>query len=281
MATSRLDFVLIFLMCSIWAGNYFVIDAILPYVDPFTLSFLRAVLGGLFVLAIGGRVMKGLGRADVKWLVAFGLFNTALFFVLLNASLLTASAGVDSTLIYTQPIFVVAFAPLLGERLTYRRVSGVAVAFCGVAVIFLPSILGSTVVIGDLYAVAGAVSWAVSVILFKRWKPKGDARAVQAVQSLIGGALIVPVLAVEKPFVDPTLQFWLLLVYSVVLATGLTYTFFLTLLARMPATQVTSYLFLVPVLATIMGSIITARVPAPNEVVGTALVAIGIVVVNR
>ena len=117
--------------------------------------------------------------------------------------------------------------------------------------------------------------------MFKKWKPRADARAVQGVQSLIGGALIVPVLAVEKPFVDPTLQFWLLLVYSVVLASGLTYTFFLTLLARMPATQVTSYLFLVPVLATIMESIIKASVPAPNEVVGTALVAIGIVVVNR
>jgi drug/metabolite transporter (DMT)-like permease len=275
------DLFLLFLMCAIWAGNYFVVDGILPYIDPITLSFLRAGLGGLFVLAIGGYSMRGLGRSDLGWCVLFAVFNTALFLILLNASLLTANAGVDSTLVYTQPIMVVAFAPLLGERLTYRRVVGMLAAFAGVAVVFLPSLLGASVVVGDVYAIGAAFSWALAVLVFKKWDSKADARAIMSAQSLIGAALIIPAFAFQKPFIDPTLPFWVFLLYSVVLASGLTYVFFLRMLSKMPATQFTSYLFLVPVLATIMASLLQLSIPPTNEILGTALVALGIVIVNR
>jgi drug/metabolite transporter (DMT)-like permease len=281
MRTSSVDFLLILLMCTIWAGNFFVIDGILPYVDPVTLSFLRAALGGLFVLAVGGHAMKGLGRSDLVWLVLFAIFNVTLFLLLLNASLLTAAPGVDSTLVYTQPILVVALAPLVGERLTGRRLVGILAAFTGVAVVFLPSLLGAKLVVGDLYALGVSLSWAIAVIVYKKWNPRAEARGVAAAQFLIGGALMVPAFAFQRPFVNPTLPFWIFLLYTVVLASGVTYLIFLRMLAKMPATQFTSYLFLVPVLATIMASIMQLSLPPVNELLGTALVALGIVIVNR
>ena len=268
-------------MCAIWAGNYFVVDAILPYVDPITLSFLRATLGGLFVLSIGGYAMRGLQWSDLVWLLTFAVFNTALFLILLNTSLLTANAGVDSTLVYTQPILVVALSPVLGERLSFTRVVGILAAFSGVAVVFLPSLLGSSFVVGDFYAIGAAISWALAVVVFKMWNSKADSRAIMSAQSLIGAALILPILAVEGPSINPTIQFWALLAYSVVLASGLTYVFFLRMLSKMPAAQFTSYLFLVPVLATIMASLFQLSVPPVNEILGTLLVAAGIVIVNR
>lgn len=268
-------------MCSIWAGNYFVIDAILPYVDPITLSFLRASLGGLFVLAIGGYALRGLGRADLKWLLAFGALNTGAFLILLNVSLRTASPGVDATLVYTQPIVVVALAPLLGERLSWRRALGIIAAFAGVAVVFLPSLLGARLVVGDLYAIGASVSWAVAVIVFKRWNSGADPRAIYSVQAFVGAAVMLPVLASQRSYIDATPTFWVLLLYSVVLASGVTYLLFIRMLSKMPATRMTSYLFLVPVLTTIMASLYGLTAPPLDEVIGTALVALGIVVVNR
>jgi probable blue pigment (indigoidine) exporter len=153
-----LDLSLILFVCLIWATNYFVIKAVLPYVDPITFAFLRAVLGGIFIFAIGGYAARGIGRRDILWLVALGLFNVTLFLVFLNVSLVTANPGVDSTLVYTQPVFVATLASLVGERLTRNRVAGIAAAFAGVVVIFLPSIVGSTLVIGDLYALVASIS---------------------------------------------------------------------------------------------------------------------------
>jgi len=227
-----LDLVLILFVCLIWATNYFVIKAVLPYVDPITFAFLRAILGGIFIFAIGGYAVKGMGRKDLLWLVALGLFNVTLFLVFLNVSLVTANAGVDSTLVYTQPVFVAALATLVGERLTRNRVAGIAAAFAGIVVIFLPSIVGSTLVIGDL-------------------------------------------------FLDPVPLFWVLLGYNVVLASGLAYVIFWRILSRMPASQFTSYFFLVPAFAVIMASVLQLSVPPPNEIAGTLLVALGIIAVNR
>ncbi|MDA4133507.1 MAG: DMT family transporter [Thaumarchaeota archaeon] len=281
MKTKLLDVILIIFVCLVWAGNYFVIKGVLPYVDPITFALLRAVLGGAFVFAIGGYALKGITRRDLVWLLALGLFNVALFLVFLNASLLTANTGVSSTLVYTQPVIVAALSPLLGEKLTRNRIAGIAAAFCGIVVVFLPSIIAANFVVGDVYALAASASWAVAILLFKRWKPSMNTNAVTAVQSVFGGVFILPVLAFERPFLDPTVAFWIFLGYNVILASGIAYVVYWKILSRMPAAQFTSYFFLVPVLATIMASIFQLSVPPANELVGTVLVAVGIVVVNR
>jgi len=276
-----LDLVLILFVCLIWATNYFVIKAVLPYVDPITFAFLRAILGGIFIFAIGGYAVKGMGRKDLLWLVALGLFNVTLFLVFLNVSLVTANAGVDSTLVYTQPVFVAALATLVGERLTRNRVAGIAAAFAGIVVIFLPSIVGSTLVIGDLYALVASMSWAIAIIIFKRWNSRLNVNSITAIQSVLGGLFILPVIAVGHPFLDPVPLFWVLLGYNVVLASGLAYVIFWRILSRMPASQFTSYFFLVPAFAVIMASVLQLSVPPPNEIAGTLLVALGIIAVNR
>jgi probable blue pigment (indigoidine) exporter len=281
MRTKLVDVTLIIFVCLVWAANYFVIKGVLPYVDPITFALLRAVLGGAFVFVVGGYAVKGITRRDLLWLLGLGLFNVALFLVFLNASLLTANAGVSSTLVYTQPVIVAAMSPLLAEKLTRNRIVGIAAAFCGVVIVFLPSIIAASFVVGDIYALGASVSWAVAILLFKRWKPSMNLSAVTAVQSVFGGVFILPVLAFERPFLDPTLAFWVFLAYNVILASGVAYIIYWKILSRMPAAQFTSYFFLVPVFATIMASILQLSVPPVNELVGTLLVAVGIVAVNR
>ncbi len=276
-----LDLVLVLLVCLIWAANYFVIKAVLPYVDPITFALLRAVLGGVFVVAIGGHVIKGLRRVDLLWLTLLGLFNIALFLIFLNLSLVTANAGVDSTLIYTQPVIVAVLAPLVGEKFTRGRVLGIAAAFGGIVVIFLPSIVSSTLVVGDLYALVASLSWAIAIILFKRWRTTMDARTITAVQSLVGGVFILPVVFAGHPFISPAPIFWVLLGYNVVLVSGLAYVIFWKVLSSMPAAQFASYFFLVPVFAVTIGTLLQLSAPPLTEVAGTALVALGIIAVNR
>jgi drug/metabolite transporter (DMT)-like permease len=193
----------------------------------------------------------------------------------------TANTGVDSTLVYTQPVLVAVLAPMVGERMTRNRAVGIAAAFAGIVVVFLPSIASSTLVVGDLYALGASLSWAIAIILFKRWRTALNANSVSAIQSVIGGLFIIPALASGHPFLDPTPVFWVLLLYSVVLASGLAYVIFWKILSRMPAAQFSSYFFLVPVFTVIMASALQFSVPPLNEIAGTALVAVGIVAVNR
>lgn len=281
MREKTLDVLLIIFVCLIWAGNYYVIQGVLEFVDPFTFALLRAVLGGAFIFAIGGYAIRGITRRDLVWLLAMGLLNIGLFLILLNLSLVTVNPGVDSTLIYTQPVFVAALSPMAGDILTRNRKIGIAAAFGGIIVIFLPSIIASKFIVGDVYALAGSLCWALAVALFKRWKPTINVIGITSLQSLIGGLFIIPSLFFEKPFIDPTAGFWLYLGYNVVLASGVAIVIYWRILSHMSAAQFTSYFFLVPVFATIMGSIFHLSVPPLNELAGTVLVALGIIAVNR
>ena len=232
-------------------------------------------------MLLGGYAVKQLPARVIVTLSFVGLLNVSVFLVLFNIGLTTISPGVASTLVYTQPVFVAAFAPLIGESLSRRKILGVAAAFGGVAVIFISSFSAFTLVAGDLMVLGSSVSWAASILIYKKWKVDADSRVVSAAQLLAGSAFILPVLAFQKPFLEPTVLFWLYLAFNVILATGFGYVIFWRILSRMPASEMTSYLFLVPVLTTIMGSVLALSIPAWNEIAGTLLVAFGIVVTNR
>src|SRR5437016_874167 len=160
------DLALLVLLCAIWAGNYFVVKGALEFVDPITLSFLRASLGALLVLALGGSALRGMDRSDYAWLALLGLFNVALFLVFLNVALTTIAPGIASTLVYTQPVFVAMLSPFVHERLSLRKILGIVAAFVGVAIVFESSLANFTPVLGDLFALLAAAAWAVAIVLF-------------------------------------------------------------------------------------------------------------------
>jgi O-acetylserine/cysteine efflux transporter len=277
---SKTDLLLIFTMCSIWGGNYFAIKSSLDYVDPVTLSLLRAFFGGLAVLAFSGSGVKSLRLSDLGWLSVIGLFNVSFFLIALNQGLTTVGSSVAATLVYTQPVLVVALSPLVGEGLTRFKVAGVAAAFFGVVVVFFPDLSTSKLALGDLFELAASFSWAVSILLFKKWRTQLNSYVVTGVQNLMGALFIAPFLALGGVFVDPAPAFWSYLAYNVLLASALAYLIYFRVLSRMSASEFSSYLFMVPVLTTVFGSILGLKIPPWNELLGTALVAAGILTVN-
>lgn len=92
---------------------------------------------------------------------------------------------------------------------------------------------------------------------------------------------MLPVLATETIFIHPNLNFFIDLLYTIALGTVISYPLFFKILSKMPASEFSSYLFLVPVLTTIIGVILQWSLPSWNEVAGTLLVALGIIVANR
>lgn len=279
--TDTKNFAYILIMCSIWAGNYFAIKGSLQYVDPITLSILRAFLGGLIVLVPGLKFRGSIGRTDLGWLAVVGLFNVSLFLVFLNLGLLTVSTSVASTLVYTQPVLVVALSPLIKERLNTLKIVGIVSAFAGIVVIFYPSIAHSSISDGDLYEVGSALSWAIAVLLFKKWDKQRNSYLVTAVQSLFGGIFILPFLSLTDVRFVPNPHLWVYLAYNIVLATAVAYTLYFRVLAKMDASRFSSYLFLVPVLTTLFESVATESLPAWYVIAGTVLVSLGIVITNR
>ena len=159
---------------------------------------------------------------------------------------------------------------------------GIAAAFGGVVVIFLPSILSSALVVGDLYALVASLSWAIAIILFKRWRTHYRRQDHHSDPVSYRRSHHPPCRPRRPPFRQSdaarsgrsSATTWCS-------SSGLAYVVFWKVLARMPAAQFASYFFLVPVFAVTMGTILQFSAPPLTEVAGTALVALGIIAVNR
>ena len=126
--------------------------------------------------------------------------------------------------------------------------------------VFLPNILASSFVIGEVYALGASLSWAVAVTIFKRWNTALDAQTVTFIQSGFGGRGCCPsssskavprphppVLDLPRVKCDPGERIGVQRILEGP--------------SRMPAAEFTSYFFLVPVMATIMSSVFSLQRP--------------------
>ena len=118
---------------------YAAIGAALGPYSPAYLALTRMLVVsaavGLYAAASGMRLPE---TRDVPAVAAAGFFAFALYNVALNHGQLTVSAGAASLIVASIPLFTSLLAVVfLGEHLGLRGWSGLAVGFCGVALITL------------------------------------------------------------------------------------------------------------------------------------------------
>lgn len=181
-------------------------------VGPLEIAFWRAVLaGGAFVLhaAVVGR-LRVRNRSDFAALTAFALVGVTVFYASLNLAIDAGGVSLAFVLLYTAPAFVAVLAwPLLGERLTRRKASLVALAALGVVLV---ARAGG----GGVNATPGAVAWGLTsgasyaaYYLFGKW-------VLHRYAPVTIFAVVLPIGALGLwPFVDfapkdPTVWAWLI-----------------------------------------------------------------------
>lgn len=270
----------------LWSTGFIAVEFALRSSPPLFIQGLRFVLAGGLLLLIVALLRRPLprGRRDLGRLVLLGLLNFAAFFGLTAFALQEIAAGTGAVLASTNPLMLVLVAPfLLGERITAPKVAGMLIAFASV-VVMMSSRLG----IGDslphmaLVLIANA-AMVIGTILFKRWSMPYDLAGMNAVQLLVGGvALLIPSLLWEPvSTVRFDTNFWLTIVYMIVVLSWCTMLLYLFLLRRGDASRANTFLFLNPVFGLFLGALILGEPLRPVDFLGAAGVALGIWVVMR
>ena len=147
--------------------------AMRPAVDavgPVTLAFLRLAIACVILAPIGLRSrgaatasLSGIERRALFWM---GFLGFTLAMALTHWGLAWSTATNASLLIATEPIALIALAPIvLGERLTRREGWGATLALLGATVIVVNGVPGLTIAIaphwrGDLMLLLSGVCFA-------------------------------------------------------------------------------------------------------------------------
>lgn len=213
-----------------------------------------------------------------------GLIFSAEFLCLFVALDLT-TVGRSSVIFYSMPVWMAIGAHFIlpGDRLTGRKVAGLALALCGVAVALLNRGEGPGSLAGDLAALGAAVGWAATGLMAKASPLRELRPELQLVWQVLVSAVVLLALA---PLFGPLVRelapihLWGL-AFQIVLVVSAGFAFWLWLLSIYPASGVASFSFLSPVFGVGLGWLLLGEEVGPGLLTALALVAAGIVLINR
>jgi drug/metabolite transporter (DMT)-like permease len=230
------------------------------HVAPNALAMVR-ILGGAAFFA-GMHLMLRSPRVGKDWDIA-GLAALSLFGVVLNQALFLAGLRQTSPisailLVATIPVFTAAISAITGrDRLSLRAVSGILLALFGVGYLTGFAVPQR----GDALVMLNALSYAVFTVFAKRLLRRYGAVTVVAWIFGLGALLFAPVgavaLARELPE-WPALTGWIVALI-VIFPTVLGYAGNTWALEKAPPTVVSAYVYLQPVMVTILAWIVLGQ----------------------
>lgn len=242
----------------IYGVNYYVIKGVLEVVSPFALLGFRIGSGVLFFGVLAWGKWK-FDRSDWWRLAACGLFGVAmnqLFFIWGMSKTSPVNGGVIMTL---TPVLILIIAWLLKEeRMTGRRILGMAIAFGGAVLLSTNGkniSLGGEGVLGDVMVFINACSYAVYLVLVRPLVAKYPPMPLFSVLFAIGSIIVVPfaapaVASVSWGAISGSILWGV--VYIIIFVTILAYTLNAWALRRVPSSQVGVYIYLQPMLVALL-----------------------------
>jgi probable blue pigment (indigoidine) exporter len=282
---SRKHVVLFVLLCALWGFSFVALKVALRHVDPIFLGSIRYWLPGVLLLGFCAVIRRPvrLPLRDVPAITLLGVVNTGLLTLFLNLGQREISAALGSILLYTYPLMAAVVSPIfLGEHVDRTKVLGIAVGFGGI--LLVAGVGGHASAAGIAYVLGAAASWAAGTVIFKKVIPGRDVFTVTAWQLVIGGGVflsIVSAIVEGAPNVDFTGQVWLAYLFMTIPGMAVAGTLWYWLLERGEAAVASAYMFMTPVFGVFFGWIVLSERVGWTQLVGGALVAAAIYLVNR
>lgn len=255
MPRHSLALVALFAVNLIYGVNYVVAKGLMPQViGPSGFILLRAIGAvSLFWLVRVFRPER-VAPQDAMRLILCAVFGVALNQLMFFHGLMRTSPIHASVIMLATPILVlVGSGVLLGERITLRKLNGVALGTAGaLGIIFVRAPEGVSSPLGDLFILINAASFAIYLVMVKPLMRKYTAVTIMSWSFLVGGSLILPFGATELMAVDwralTKAQFGAM-AFVVVLVTFVAYLLNTWALRHVEASVVGTFIYLQPILA--------------------------------
>lgn len=219
--------------------------------------------------------------------ILLGILFSAEFCLLFVALDLTTVSRA-SLFFYTMPLWVAAGAHFLieGERLSGRRILGLATAFAGIALALLANDGGRSPAAhwqGDLLALLGAFCWAGIALLARTTRLRETSAEMNLLYQLAVSAIIVIPLAywLGDTVREPTAAIYGMFAFQVIVIVAIGFVVWFWILSVYPATSMASFSLLTPVFGIFFGWLIFDDALTLSFVAALLLVGVGLVLVNR
>jgi drug/metabolite transporter (DMT)-like permease len=273
-----------------WASAFAIVkvllDAGFSSQDVAILRYGVALPGFAYLLWRAGG-LPGLGLRSAMRVAVAGVLIVAVYHLSFNLGTSYTTAGTAALVVALAPALTVVLAAALGyERLTSRRIVGVALAFAGVVVVIALGSGATTSLAsakGPGIVLAATISFALYSVLLKPLFPRYGAIALTAAASLVGTAVL---LVFARPStvesVGGASAGHLVLILFLGLASTLgAYLAWTRVLEAIGPARSAVYINAVPPLAVLIAAVTIGETITPWFAAGGALLVSGVVLAQR
>jgi drug/metabolite transporter (DMT)-like permease len=249
----------------------------------------RFVVAGLLLAVIltTRRGVRGL-RVDRGQLLGSAVVGLLLLLVgngLVSIAETTVPSGLAALLVATTPLWLVVLGSALGSRTRGTTWLGTLVGFAGTAVLARPGgQTGSVQWWGIGIILVGTLGWATGSLLSGRLRMPDDLFVGATYQMLLAGTAMMAVGAARGELRGLDLgtvpaRGWFALVYLVTFGSLVAYTAYYWLLRNAPLQLVSTYAYVNPVVAVLLGWALLGEEVSVGVVVGGAVALLGVAIV--
>ena len=273
--------------CFLWSSAFAAAKIAVRDCPPLTLLTIRFLIAGALMLGVAaasGRWKLPSGR-DLAALVLLGALNNALYLGLSWSGMTTVSSAFTAVLISTNPLLIGVLAgPLLGERLSWRKLLGLCLGLAGVALVLRSRLTGMQEDLhGTLLVTGGLIALVAGTLLYKMLKPTSGLWTSTGIQSLSGAAALLPFALATESLGDARLTsslIWSMAYMIVAVSMGGYYLWFM-ILGRASATSASALHFLMPPLGLLFGWVVLREPVSWLDLLGIVPIAFGIWLATR
>lgn len=252
------------LLAALWGSSFVAARAALPYVPPVLLAALRFDIAGVLMLGyaiVSTDQWRPSSRAGWMEVTIGGMLFVAAHHALLFIGQQYVTSAVASVVITLDPVLAAVFSGILlaDERVTWAEAVGIAFGVFGTTLIANPSTraLVDADIRGVVFVCLAAAAFALGAVLTKRYRTAIPVQSMQAWMMLVG-AVVLHVASAGLPGESLVSVVWspvaiAALGYLSVVAAGVGYLIYFTLLDRIGPVQINLIGYVAPIFAAVNG----------------------------
>ena len=265
----------------LWGSTYLAIRFALEGYPPFLLGAVRmAIAGSLMYAVLRWRGVPAPTRRQWITLAKLSIFMVVLSNALVNLAETQVSSGLAAIAVASMPLFAGVFAMLRGRHPSKLEWAGLVVGFVGVLWLSIGGELSGSM-LGLVCLIIAPLAWAWGSI-WSRDQDLPEPFMAAAGQMLAGTVwLVVAALLRDEHFVGvPSFGATAAMLYLVVAGSIFGFTAYIWLLHHVRPALATSYAYVNPPLAVLIGALIGGESFTRHDLGAMAVILVGVVIIT-
>ena len=266
----------------IWGATYLGMEIAMESIPPFLMASLRFLVAGAILYAI----FRPRERPTRRHWVSAAIVGT---FLLVGGNAMVALAqgridsGVAALIVATFPLWLAIFDYAAnGRRLRPQAALGVVIGFVGIALLLRPG--GDIDLVGALICLAAPVSWTLGTLYARGARLPKNLLLGSGMEMLAGGAVlaVVGLASGERvALTEVSGRSWVALAGLVLFGSIVAYSCYVWLLTVAPTELVSTYAYVNPVIAVLLGSVFLSEQLTVWVLVAGAAIVVSVALIVR